>query len=58
MKLREPKTKTDKSKTEPPMSMFTAADNIKYNKYRNQMAMQSRPILSKEEWAKAGKPTE
>jgi len=39
-------------------SVFSAADNIKYRKYQNRMAMEggkSQP-LSKEQWSKTGKP--
>lgn len=48
--------KAARSKEEAPMSAFTAADNIKYRKYQNQMAMKGRDALSKSKWAKAGKP--
>ena len=53
MKLREAK----KIKARAPLSAFTAADNIKYRKYRNQMALQDRNTLGKAVWIKAGKPT-
>lgn len=43
-------------KKQAPMSVFTAKDNIKYRKYRNQMALQNKQTLAKAAWAKAGKP--
>ena len=53
-----PRTKKKKKIGAGAFSAFGAADNIKYRKYQNRMAMEggkSQP-LSKEQWVKTGKP--
>lgn len=48
--------KAARTQEEPPMSVFSAADNIKYRKYLQQVALQGKTPLSKVRWTKAGKP--
>lgn len=43
-------------KVKAPLSVFTAADTIKYRKYQNQMAMYGKTPMARVKWVKAGKP--
>ena len=48
-----------KKKEAGPLSVFGAADNIKYRKYQNRMALRNKSQpLSKEQWLKSGRPKE
>jgi len=51
------KTKKNKPGETGPASVFGAADNIKYRKYRNRMSTRNKSrSLSKEQWVKTGRP--
>jgi len=53
-----PKAKDKTPKGKGAFSAFSAADNIKYRKYQNRMALEGgkNVPLSKEQWLKQGRP--